>query len=615
MKFSTNLIALSLLALMYLASIGHFIRLYVSQGADESGEKRKVIRVVHWQLEPGYRQGMQWAIDQYNQLPHVRAANVKVEQQGVTEKVYTQFLNVHFIAGTAPDIAAKGRSELIKDNAVARFFSPLSDVVNEPNPYNSEAYLPEEMDPELKEVLQHSPWRDTFVDGMVGGIDRSLNDYYSVPVSSWGAKRLYYNMRLVREAKDHVLEALDQEPRPPWLQDALIEPDAPSDDGDFIPDTPKLRHWLKGQKVPQTMGQLLLLCEAITDLAEVSGRDQLVAIAGSSYPTNNIGSTYYADLFLDDWNETLDLDLDSKLNALETVAGWQTKAWSYDHPAIREAFNMMKTFVRYYPPGYNGLDREQAQRRFVLGNAMVLGSGGWDASSILTAVKSRQPESRFKITIAQAPMPARSERWQEYLTLAESEADFRAGVPLAINKQTPHPKWALDFLHYISSMPINEEMNNRAGWVPSIIGGQPIGVMRPFLPAVEGAPPDALSIVDLGSARWIPQIRNVIKADLKLVLSGEMTYEEYVASVETALGHERFGANRQWFESWQRRNDRSLSLDQTLNVEAVRQYLLDGDSKPVRRNHRLFDVVRDDEGYSIRAAWNRLFPGKPFPQY
>lgn len=611
MKFSTNLIALALLAAMYLVSIIHFVSLYAYQSSSVDGEERKIVRLAHWQLEPGYREGLQWAMDEYNKLPHVKKANVKVEQQGVTEKVYTQFLNVHLIAGTAPDIAVKGKSELIKGNAVARFFNPLSAFVNDPNPYNRGEYLPKGLDPELQKLLEESSWKDTFIDGMIGGYDQTLQDYYAIPASTWGGMRLFYNLKLVREAKDFTLAALEKSPQPEWLQLALITPDA-GGPGDFVSDTPRLRKWLEGDQVPQTLGQLLLICQAITEVAKEPGREGLVAISGSSYGPNNAGRQLYADLMLTGFTEELDYNRDTAISGFESLVGWQKGEWDFDIPALREAYNLMRTFARFYPPGFLGLDREQAQRRFVLGNAMLIATGGWDAAGILRAVAKRSEDGRFDITISQPPMPVEGEKWSEFLTLNKSEAEFSTGVPLAINKQSKNPDWALDFLHFLTSYSVNQGMNQRAGWVPVVVGAEPIPEMMPFMPNPEGLPAsDSLRIIN--STGVIPQIRNVIEGNSKLVFTGEITYDEYVDLVRKAIADERFGIGRQWFDSWQHADDRTLAQDQSLNVEAVRQYLLDDEGSAMRRKARLYDTVKNDEGFYFRTLWKQLFPDQPFP--
>jgi len=615
-KFNTNLIALAMLALMYLASIAHFTSLYVSYQPNEEGEERKVIRVVHWQLEPGYREGLEWAINEYNNLPHVKKANVHVEQQGVPHRVYVQFLNVHLIAGTAPDIAVKPTgTEVIKGSAIARFFMPLSGDIGQPNKYNAEQYLPEDISPELAKFLQESSWSDTFIDGMKGGYDTVLNDYYAIPVSTWGGQRFFLNLKLVKLAKQVALRALEQEPHPEWLASALIGPGEKDSEG-FLPDSPDLRAWLAKTDreclPPRSLGEFLLLCEAIMAHAKESGEDTLVAISGSSYSANTPGDYTYAGLFTKKWADEMDIDRSTVGDGLETVAGYKKGVWSFDSPEVRESFKLMKVFTRYYPPGFYGLDREQAQRRFVTGNAMVFSTGGWDASSIFRSVAKRSEAGRFDIEVVAPPVPVEGERWHEYFDMSTSEAEFSSGVPMTVNKATKHPEWCVDFLRFLTSFTVNEEFNQRTGWASVIVGADPIPEMIPFLPEPEGYPPsDSFSLPRGGGT--IPQIKHVIDGNTKLVMTGEIDYETFVERVEEAFSNPVLGVKRQWFETWRKRADRTLPLDQSLNVEAVRQYLLDDESAEKRRTYRLFDVINNDDGYFYRLLWERYYQDEPFP--
>jgi len=92
----------------------------------------KTIRICHWQLESGYREGLQQVIDAYNTL-HA-ADRIRVLQVPVTEKVYAQWLNVNLIADNAPDIAEMGKARLAQGENVAKYFMPLGREILAPNP-------------------------------------------------------------------------------------------------------------------------------------------------------------------------------------------------------------------------------------------------------------------------------------------------------------------------------------------------------------------------------------------------------------------------------------------------------------------------------------------------
>ena len=143
----------------------------------------RTIRICHWQLESGYREGLQQVIDAYNAL-HA-AERIRVIQVPVTEKVYAQWLNVNLIADNAPDIAEMGKARLVEGENAAKYFLPLGREILAPNPYNAPELLVElkHRDPALIARLSTAPWRDTLIDGMQGGYLGDLQDYYAVPSS------------------------------------------------------------------------------------------------------------------------------------------------------------------------------------------------------------------------------------------------------------------------------------------------------------------------------------------------------------------------------------------------------------------------------------------------
>ncbi len=606
MRFNLSWLAALLLAGSFIYSAIQVFRVSRMPGA---GYKDNVIRVIHWQLEPGYREGLQWAIDEYNNLPHVKEAGIRVEQQGVTQKVYGQFMNIHMIGGTGPDIAQNGTTRLIRGNAIARFYAPLSDYVTEPNPYNSPEFLPEGLDPELAEMLATSAWSETLIDGMKGGYEEKLNDFYSIPVSTPGDVRLFYNMKLASEAKAVALDALAMQPHPEWLRLSLRENGAESG---FIPESPKLVEWLNSGSPPETLGQLLLLCEAILQISTQPGREGLVPIAASSFSNNDVGNALYRHIFMLTFGHELDLNDDNKVDSLEIVHNWQQGRWGFESTdAIRKSIELMQLMTRYYPPGFLGLDREQSQRRFVQGNAMIVSTGGWDAKSIFEAVNNLGDEQTFEIAVTREPLGGEGEIYAEYLTDRPSEAEFEAGVPLSLNKQSPHPEEALDFLRFLTSIRVNEELNRRAGWLPVTIGAEAVEELRPFSPEMEGLPPKLE--MNLRNQDLLAQIRNTTSGSLKLVLSGGITYEEFIERCQAAFSDPRLGADRQWFEEWQQKNDHTFGHDQSLNVESVRQYLLNDDSAQRRRLSRLYSSITGDQGYWVRELWRQYHPDEPFP--
>ena len=93
---------------------------------------------------------MQRVIDDYEKMWLAKGKKVRVLQQPVTEKVYAQWLNTHLIAGDAPDISEQGMSSMLNNNPTytARYYLPLTNIVNKPNIYNKGT------------ALANVPWRE-----------------------------------------------------------------------------------------------------------------------------------------------------------------------------------------------------------------------------------------------------------------------------------------------------------------------------------------------------------------------------------------------------------------------------------------------------------------------
>lgn len=612
LRFNTNFIAAGLLAGAYIASAIHFFIVSAETAPDSHEENTgaRTVRVTHWQLEPGFREGLQWAIDQYNELPHVKEAGVEVLQLPISERVYRQFLNVHLISGTAPDIAAKGQTNLTRGNGTARFFSALGEYVNEPNPYNADQYLDPSLPEETRAYLKTSPWKDTFIDGMIGGYDNQLNDYYAVPVATFGSLRLFYNGTILKEVKEFILQAIAKKPQPSWLQSCWIQ-DLESGRAGFLPDNARLRDWLESShSPPQTLGQLILYCEAVKAYAKAKDLQYLVPISGSNYRSSNLAIAY-EPIFLSHKAEQLDMNPGTGVSAIESIAGWQAGIWSFDSQEYVAYLDFVRQITSFFPKGFLGLDREQAQRRFILGKAALISSGGWDASGIFAGAATREtPEDRFEVIVTAPPMPAPDERWHKYLPRNRSEAAAKAGVPLAINKQSPNFDWALDFLRFLSSHPINEEYTRRAAWLPSIVGTKPVEQMKPFAPLTEGIPTNtSYSLRSAGGG-----LRNVFTGQEKLFMAGDISRQEMIANIETYINDPQVGLNNYWFREWQRMNDQSRARDRTIAAEKYKAQFLE-DEKAARRSQSLFyDSLTYDEGTDIRLMWQKYNPETAFPE-
>lgn len=160
------------------------VMVFTRPGGALSADKRPVIRIAHWQVEVGPREAMEALAAAYN----ARNPDVRVEVLAVPGNVYVQWLRTQLTGGTAPDIIEFGFWLHGSRDIPARYFAPITDYVEQPNPYNRGT--PQEQ----------VRWRDTFLDGLntAEGYVRDLNNYYAVTLCML-SMRLFYNADLLEE--------------------------------------------------------------------------------------------------------------------------------------------------------------------------------------------------------------------------------------------------------------------------------------------------------------------------------------------------------------------------------------------------------------------------------
>lgn len=171
----TNMVGFALLAVCFLIALG---RVMMRERTERAGGV--VVRVAHWQLESGLRDAFDAVAKAYmDEHPDVR-----VEQITVPERVYKSWLRTQLVGGTAPDIIEVLPG--VETNLLDRFFSPLTEELDKPNPHNAGT------------ELEGQPWRRTFSDGLASSYNEQLLDYYGIPISMFTV-RVFYNKTLWRQ--------------------------------------------------------------------------------------------------------------------------------------------------------------------------------------------------------------------------------------------------------------------------------------------------------------------------------------------------------------------------------------------------------------------------------
>lgn len=511
---------------------------------------KKIIRISHWQLEMGYRNAMQSVIDKYVKMrKDVYGEDVQIIQIPVTERVYGQLLNTHLISGTAPDIAELGFAKLATDDQyLARFFQPLTKLINKPNPYNDPKYWPGLSPAERTKLMKirDIPWRETFVDGMRSGYREMLQDYFSAPTSMF-TLRLFYNRNLLAKVG-----------------------------------------YPNG---PQTLQELFDVCEKIGRLKDKDGKN-LIPIAGSKYNVRPF-QTRYAVSFTASFEPELDIDLDGKIAPWESYVGFLNGKTTMYAPAIQAQYKCMRMICEQFSPGFMGQDRMQAAFSFVMGRAGMIASGSWDAMSLFK-------QAQFDVGIVDFPLPGKGERWNEYISGRFNEAGAGGGANYGIFKFGKNKELAIDFLQFLTSQPANQLLNQKADWLPVTLGSVPSKRMMPFVPDPEGFN----SCVNFQFGNYVQAI---FTGQEGRYLQGEIEYDEFAENVNNALKNDKRGGDYAWgllydtIWRWCRNQERVLS------VQVIRE-LMDPDAKDAYNNYRraMLQQVRKNNGQDIRHRFRQI---------
>lgn len=448
-----------------------------------------VVRVSHWQLELGYRNALQVVIDDYNTMQAEKFAKgeikrrIQVMQLPVSEKTYGQLINTNLISGTAPDLIEMGFSSMISGAYRAQYFLNLSSEIEKPNPYNAKPFQSPKLPADLVDKLPVMPWRETFLDGMIGGFDKDLQSYYMVPTTFAPGGRLAVNLDLLKEATG-------------------------------------------SDRMPTTLGQLLDACRKMRELGKRNGKD-VWPIAGSSYSSRFYGG--YITPFLAKSQRHLDTDRDGSVSLNEVFAAMKAGKWTLDDPAVTSFIDATSQVASQFPNGFLGMDREGAMLMFTQRQSGFLYCGAWDAGTVY-----RLAEGKFRVGIMNDVVPGPDEQWGPLTGV--NEASMPAACAYGINKTSPNWEVALDFLHFWTSQAQNQRFNNDAQWVPCIVGSKVPGYLAAYAPRTAGHFGGSAWLIS-----WAEQMSNTFDGQMQSVLTGRADAAKVIEVMKKAATDPNYG--------------------------------------------------------------------------
>jgi raffinose/stachyose/melibiose transport system substrate-binding protein len=485
-----NCMGLGLLVVCFLAAWGRII--WIKFSPDQTKAASSVtIRFAHWQLEAGVREAFDAIAAEYMK----RHPNVRVEQIAVPQRIFPNWLITQLAGGTAPDIIALG---FVTSESIARYFEPLSDLVIEPNPWNAGT------------DLQKVPLRDTFPDAMESGYDTQLHEYYGVPTSSH-AVRIIYNLDLLREVTG-------------------------------------------AEDLPQTYDDLIDLAGKVAEYNQSAGRN-IVPIAGSRYNAPYIMGQLYG-------SQTVGLSARLAYDAFTGISGARSSPvssqlalaaargeWSLDEPEIRAGLALQRDVGRYMQPGFMQASREDAGFYFTQGNALMISTGSWDLSSVVS-------QAPFRIAVGRIPYPRPGDPRAPFSLGAVSDNSAGVSGLFGMTRGSRQPEVARDFLLFLASQPMNQLFADLSKWPPAVVGVVPNEQAVMFAPFFDGYPvgfalgfsgTDSSRVLEsafhrlVGPSGSIDAFLGDIRGDYLQALAGDMNREGLVMRdnsqrLDTTLG-------------------------------------------------------------------------------
>lgn len=532
---------------------------------------KRVVRLMHWQLELGYRDALAKVIADYNELQRARYEagtqnhQIEVVQLPVTEKVFSQVLKVNLIAGTAPDIFTHfGNVELSRDCA------NINSYISEPNPYNSSEFLAGSgIDPSLAAKLPAMSWKDSYIDGMVGGFNRDRQTQYGIPVSFTLAGRFAYNRDLIKEITGE-------------------------------------------ERIPETFGDLLKLGEQTRAFAKRSGR-QLWPIAASRYNAGYFNSDL-AGVMLQPWRRLLDADGDGDVSDTEGWAGIATGKVSWKDRTFSQYLDAAQAVSKEFATGFSSIDRDGGMYLFVQQKAPVFFCASWDAGTVTKLAKGR-----FRSTFGSIPVPGPGEPWNDPPRKPTSEAGIISWGAYHINRDGKVAE-AIDFMRYLTSWKVNQQFNRAADWIPAILGTSPSTEMAAFAPRVAGVTPGWTPGSPWGSQLG-GRVNLTLQGQMAGLTTGEVTRDAFIAKVDQIYADPNYGADTIWSRDFVNNRATSRTQDRPIAIlgalAAARGERLD----PAVLRDLLWGQIPLHNGQRVRWQHRKTIgadvegkPGKPFPE-
>jgi raffinose/stachyose/melibiose transport system substrate-binding protein len=432
----------------------------------DAADGRTTIRVAHWQIEVGPPEGIEAIIKRYEELN----PDIRVEQVLVPGRIYMQWLRTNLIGGTGADIIEYGNFLPGMQDVPIRYFEPITKLLDEPNPYNAGT------------PMEGVPWRNTFLDGLYNEqiYSPEVGQIYSVTMCQV-TMRFFCNEDLLREIIGH--------------------------DPDF--------------KFPENFDELRGLFARVREFSERTGRP-VRSLAGAK-----LNAQWLLDFMLSSslLGVSAEMDREGQLNRYQrnVQMDYLRGRWNYQRPELKAALELVREISAEMRPGFIQLERDDAVREFMNGQALFVATGTWDATSLIRLAD-------FPVSIRRFPQPdANDPVVGRYHYGRMSDGSGLTAMALYLNKHSPNREAAIDFMRFMTSVEAGQLFMDHSGWISSIRGTKLPENLEPALGLVDGYSYGG------GFMRTGANTAHVFEQNLYLLVGPRGSVENFVNALEPAM--------------------------------------------------------------------------------
>ncbi len=366
---------------------------------------RTKVTIAHWQIEYGPPEGLEAVIKRYEELnPHI-----DVEQVLVPGRIYRQWLRTNLVGGTGADILEYGSFMPGMQDVPIRYFEPLTELLDRPNPYNRGT------------PLESVPWRSTFLDGLYNEqiYAPEVGQLYSVTLAQV-SMRLFANDDLLQEIVGN--------------------------DPDF--------------KFPVTFEEFRDLTRRINEFSARTGRPVRV-FAGAKDNARWL-LEFMVNVVLMGLTHEIDREGHLARYPRDFQMDFLRGRWDYERPEIKAALEHLRELAAEMRPGFIQLERDDAVREFMRREAVFVATGTWDATSLMRLAE-------FPVSIRRFPQPDKNDpKVGRYIFGRAADGSGLTAMAMYLNKHGRNKAAAIDFMHFMTSVEAGQLFMDHSGWISSI---------------------------------------------------------------------------------------------------------------------------------------------------